>query len=341
MPLAAPHRARAPRRSAGARAGRHRAEPRPSGHLPRRRPAHRRLGRRRTPSRGARDARDPRPVDHVVVAIPARDEQALLPGLPAVACAAAAQRAAAGATRHPPVGRGGPRRLHRRVGPGGRRPGASRRSSCRAPGSAPPGTRPSSAGSRRSSTRPSRRPGSPAPTPTPWCRATGCCGTSCGPSGAPTWSSAPPNRWGSTRGEALAAWHARHQLVEGHAHVHGANLGIRADRWRAVGGFGQRTVGEDVDLVERVRAVTGRWVATDTTRVLTSGRLAQPGRARLRRLPARPRRRDRLRPAFPRDPAARRHRVPADGGQGEGQGQDVGHPRSPPSSTATACTPRR
>ena len=77
---------------------------------------------------------------------------------------------------------------------------------------------------------------------------------------------------GVDRAEALAAWHARHQLVEGHAHVHGANLGIRADRWRAVGRFGRLTVGEDVDLVGRVRAVTDRWVATDTTRVLTSGR---------------------------------------------------------------------
>ena len=77
---------------------------------------------------------------------------------------------------------------------------------------------------------------------------------------------------GVARAEALAAWHARHQLVEGHAHVHGANLGVRADRWRAVSGFGLLSVGEDVDLVERVRAVTARWVATDTTRVLTSGR---------------------------------------------------------------------
>ena len=77
---------------------------------------------------------------------------------------------------------------------------------------------------------------------------------------------------GVARGEALDAWHARHQLVEGHTHVHGANLGVRADRWRQVGGFGRRTVGEDVDLVERVRALTGRWVATDTARVLTSGR---------------------------------------------------------------------
>ncbi len=77
---------------------------------------------------------------------------------------------------------------------------------------------------------------------------------------------------GVARAEALAAWHARHQLVEDHAHVHGANLGVRADRWRAVSGFGLLSVGEDVDLVERVRAVTARWVATDTTRVLTSGR---------------------------------------------------------------------
>lgn len=71
---------------------------------------------------------------------------------------------------------------------------------------------------------------------------------------------------------ALAAWHARHRLVEGHEHVHGANLGVRADRWRGAGGFGRHRVGEDVGLVERVRGVTDRWVATDTLRVLTSGR---------------------------------------------------------------------
>ena len=73
-------------------------------------------------------------------------------------------------------------------------------------------------------------------------------------------------------GRSLAAWHARHQLVEGHTHVHGANLGVRADSWRRVGGFGARLVGEDVGLVERVQAGTDRWVSTDTTRVITSGR---------------------------------------------------------------------
>lgn len=78
---------------------------------------------------------------------------------------------------------------------------------------------------------------------------------------------------GAARAETLAAWHARHRLVEGHEYVHGANLGVRADRWRQVGRFGHRCVGEDVDLVERVRAVSDRWVATDTTRVLTSARV--------------------------------------------------------------------
>lgn len=71
---------------------------------------------------------------------------------------------------------------------------------------------------------------------------------------------------------ALAAWHARHELREGHGHVHGANLGVRASTWHEAGGFGPRLVGEDVALVTRVRALTDRWVATDTTRVRTSGR---------------------------------------------------------------------
>lgn len=71
----------------------------------------------------------------------------------------------------------------------------------------------------------------------------------------------------------LAAWHSQHRLGEGHPHVHGANLGIRAHTWRAVGGFGAPTVGEDVALVARVKAQSTRWVATDTTRVATSARL--------------------------------------------------------------------
>lgn len=71
---------------------------------------------------------------------------------------------------------------------------------------------------------------------------------------------------------ALVAWQERHLLAEDHRHVHGANLGVRAARWREVRGFGPLTLHEDVAFVARVRDLTQRWVATDTTRVRTSGR---------------------------------------------------------------------
>ena len=71
-----------------------------------------------------------------------------------------------------------------------------------------------------------------------------------------------------------ALWHDLHDLVEDHRHVHGANLGIRGSHWRLAGGFGNRTLHEDADLVARVRSGTTRWVATDTIRVRTSGRLS-------------------------------------------------------------------
>ncbi|UJH70140.1 glycosyltransferase family 2 protein [Ornithinimicrobium sp. INDO-MA30-4] len=70
----------------------------------------------------------------------------------------------------------------------------------------------------------------------------------------------------------LATWHSKHQLTEGHPHVHGANLGVRASTWSEVDGFGPRSAHEDVALVARSRSHTSRWVATDTTRVATSGR---------------------------------------------------------------------
>lgn len=72
----------------------------------------------------------------------------------------------------------------------------------------------------------------------------------------------------------LANWQARHELIEGHRHVHGANLGVRADAWLAVGGFGALTSHEDVRLVSRLRSAGVSAVATDRIRVQTSARLA-------------------------------------------------------------------
>jgi GT2 family glycosyltransferase len=49
--------------------------------------------------------------------------------------------------------------------------------------------------------------------------------------------------------------------LTGHGHVHGANLGIRADLYQRLGGFDAAVVNEDVDLIRRARrhGVEIRW----------------------------------------------------------------------------------
>ena len=71
----------------------------------------------------------------------------------------------------------------------------------------------------------------------------------------------------------LRRWGLGHRLREGHPHVHGANLGVRASRYAEVGGFAAVTLHEDVLLAEAVKATGADWVATDATRVRTAGRL--------------------------------------------------------------------
>ena len=68
--------------------------------------------------------------------------------------------------------------------------------------------------------------------------------------------------------EQQEAWSARRTVGE----VHGANLGIRADRYLSVGGFAALAEHEDVDLVARCIAAGVRPVATDGCDVITSGR---------------------------------------------------------------------
>lgn len=72
---------------------------------------------------------------------------------------------------------------------------------------------------------------------------------------------------------ALAAWFAAHRLGEGHPHIHGANLGFRADVYARLGGFRSQEVHEDRDFVRSAAAAGLRLVATDICRVTTSGRL--------------------------------------------------------------------
>ncbi|RAN76785.1 hypothetical protein B5P43_22350 [Bacillus sp. SRB_336] len=73
-------------------------------------------------------------------------------------------------------------------------------------------------------------------------------------------------------GPALARWYACHDLREGHPHVHGANMGFRADVFEALGGFRDQGLHEDRDLVALARASGYAVLSTDTCRVSTSGR---------------------------------------------------------------------
>ena len=68
--------------------------------------------------------------------------------------------------------------------------------------------------------------------------------------------------------EQQRAWRARRTVGE----VHGANLGIRADRYVSVGGYAPLAEHEDVDLVARCVAAGVPPVATDDCDVTTSGR---------------------------------------------------------------------
>jgi GT2 family glycosyltransferase len=55
-----------------------------------------------------------------------------------------------------------------------------------------------------------------------------------------------------------------------HGHVHGANLGVRADAYWRVGGFRPLHVGEDVDMVDRLMAAGTPLIWDSDNPVLTS-----------------------------------------------------------------------
>lgn len=63
------------------------------------------------------------------------------------------------------------------------------------------------------------------------------------------------------------------RLGVGHAHVHGANLGLLAAHWRAAGGCGEAADGEDHELRRRLVAIGVDVLGVDDLPVLTSGRL--------------------------------------------------------------------
>jgi glycosyltransferase involved in cell wall biosynthesis len=70
----------------------------------------------------------------------------------------------------------------------------------------------------------------------------------------------------------LRRWLEKHPFLEDHPHIYGANFGVRASAYLAAGGFPLLRVHEDQVLVERLRNRAFAVVATDSMRVLTSGR---------------------------------------------------------------------
>jgi hypothetical protein len=71
------------------------------------------------------------------------------------------------------------------------------------------------------------------------------------------------------------AWLTRHHLRNGHPHVHGANFGIRADTYQALGGWPTLACAEDVTLAYRATSAGNlRIVRTAAIPVTTSSRLA-------------------------------------------------------------------
>lgn len=70
----------------------------------------------------------------------------------------------------------------------------------------------------------------------------------------------------------LRRWQHEYRSANGHSHVHGANMGVRASAYRRAGGFPPLAEHEDVALVHRIRAFGGLVVSAALTPVLTSAR---------------------------------------------------------------------
>jgi glycosyltransferase involved in cell wall biosynthesis len=75
----------------------------------------------------------------------------------------------------------------------------------------------------------------------------------------------------------IRVWRATHTVGEPNGHVHGANLGVRADAYLQVGGFCAEPAHEDVTLVERLVSAGHLLLPSDDCEVITSGR--REGRA--------------------------------------------------------------
>lgn len=80
------------------------------------------------------------------------------------------------------------------------------------------------------------------------------------------------DHFGEHPAEVGPRWAGAYRPGPGHTHEHGANLGVHAEVYRAVGGFRGLAEHEDVDLLARVRAAGHAVLGVDDLGVTTSGR---------------------------------------------------------------------
>lgn len=83
--------------------------------------------------------------------------------------------------------------------------------------------------------------------------------------------------WSPFTDDQRRAYEADYHDMDGHAHVHGANFGLRTETYQRAGGFLPLACHEDVALVRRLEALGACIAWTNAVRVVTSARLA--GRA--------------------------------------------------------------
>jgi len=89
----------------------------------------------------------------------------------------------------------------------------------------------------------------------------------CGSIGVDDWSA-----HGHQAAELLAHFKRTYHDVDGHRHIHGANLGVSAEAYRRAGGFRHLACSEDVALVQALEATGARIAWSAKPRVVTSAR---------------------------------------------------------------------
>jgi glycosyltransferase involved in cell wall biosynthesis len=78
---------------------------------------------------------------------------------------------------------------------------------------------------------------------------------------------------GAQAPDMAAAFDATYCQVDGHHHIHGANLGVAAQAYRRAGGFSALETSEDVALVQALQRSGANVVFSAAPRVYTSARL--------------------------------------------------------------------